>query len=222
MDIWDKYAKAYDRLTPLTSFYQDLQRRILKGLEGCEKVLDIGTGTGLLAEELAKKGKIVNGIDNNEAMLSFANARASGNSRLFFELQDAEHLNFEDCSFDGVSCINVLFYVTNPKQVLREAYRVTKKQGIFVVSGPKPNPDGKLLERIALEDYAKQPNFEELKADVQVIVECARQIMRNCLKNTYHSKDIADILADEIGFSSISLSDDSVYLNQGFLVIAQK
>ena len=72
MAIWDRYAKAYDLLSPLTSYYNELLKKVIDSLGGCKRVLDNGTGTGILAEKLAEQGKEVFGIDNSESMLCIA------------------------------------------------------------------------------------------------------------------------------------------------------
>lgn len=221
MDIWDRYAKAYDRLSSLTSYYNELSNKVLAALKDCDNVLDNGTGTGILAKRLAEHGKTIVGIDSSEAMLSIARSKVSLNKLLTFDLGSSEHLPYKDKTFDGVACINVLFYLDNPMQALKESYRVLKAGGIFVVSGPKPNPDGSLLEQRALSDYRKQPDFEELAGDIQVVSECARTLLSSCLKNTYSTKGMAEILLAKIGFNSI-VDSGEVYLNQGFFVVARK
>ncbi|MDE1768852.1 MAG: class I SAM-dependent methyltransferase, partial [Candidatus Micrarchaeota archaeon] len=72
--------------------------------------LDIGTGTGELAFEIYKEGKRngknigITGIDFSRHMVDIANRKAKTNGiKAKFELGDALHLKYKNCSFDLVT-----------------------------------------------------------------------------------------------------------------------
>ena len=99
------------------------------------KVLDIGTGSGVVAIALAKKGYDVTGIDRASAMIEMAElTKKETNSDAKFMLMDAEYLDFEDCSFDAVVLRNVVWNSYRPEDVLKEAARVLKKGGSLIVT----------------------------------------------------------------------------------------
>ena len=100
-----------------------------------EKILDVGCGTGINAVALAKlvgpSGEVI-GIDNSEAMLAVARARASADN-VEYQLKAVEETDFPDDCFDGVVCTQVLGYLADPIAILRDLLRVVKPTGrIFI------------------------------------------------------------------------------------------
>lgn len=88
-------------------------------------VLDVGTGSGLFAEEFAERGLRVTGIDANFEMLPAARSFIpKGN----FLQATAEDLPFPDKSFDLTFYGLVLHEADDPLAVLRAAYRVSRKR----------------------------------------------------------------------------------------------
>src|SRR5438128_2478767 len=112
---YDSAAAEFDRLTE--RFNGPLAARILDlaQLHATDHVLDVGTGTGLVALRaggLAQNGRVV-GIDHSSGMLEQAAAKAqrSGLSDVIrFRPMDAEQLEFPDHSFDVVLSLYALFH----------------------------------------------------------------------------------------------------------------
>lgn len=103
------------------------------------RVLDLGTGSGRLAIELAKAGGTsfkITGVDISENMLKLAqeNAQRSGvGDRIRFVLANADNLPFADSYFDMVISYASLHHWFRPELVFREAERVVKKGGTVVI-----------------------------------------------------------------------------------------
>jgi len=99
------------------------------------RVLDIGTGTGSLAIEFAKKipGVEVIGLDLSDVVLEVARENAQNVSRVSFEKGDAENMPFEDDTFDLVISSNTLHLVKNPIKMFDEIQRVLKPKGRFFI-----------------------------------------------------------------------------------------
>jgi len=106
-------------------FEKELFLRIIKPEPG-QNVLDIGCGTGHNLAFFGELGLKAVGIDASRQMLK----TSSGNLGADVELcrVDAEKLPFDDNTFDIVTIINVLEFVSDPTKVLREATRVARGQ----------------------------------------------------------------------------------------------
>lgn len=104
-------------------------------LNGTERVLDIATGPGYIAEAFAGAAREVVGVDLTEAMLAIAKERTKerGVSNVSFHAADAQNLPFEDEAFDVVVCRLALHHLLKPLQVLHEMARVCRVGGTVLV-----------------------------------------------------------------------------------------
>ncbi|HSJ51381.1 MAG TPA: class I SAM-dependent methyltransferase, partial [Actinomycetota bacterium] len=97
-------------------------------------VLDVASGTGLVARELARKNLRVVGLDQSPAMVRRAAAavRARGlEERVKLALGQAQALPFADEAFDAVTFTYLLRYVDDPGATLRELARVLRPGGVL-------------------------------------------------------------------------------------------
>jgi len=96
-------------------------------------VVDIGCGGGCLAEEFARLGCWVTGVDPSHASLDVArrHARREGLDIAYRE-GAGEQLPFPDESFDLALCCDVLEHVEDPARVLAEAARVLRPGGVIL------------------------------------------------------------------------------------------
>lgn len=94
--------------------------------------LDIGCGGGLLAEEFARLGCNIVGIDPSIASIRVA-ARHSRGDKLSIDyiVAAGEEVPFKDESFDVIYCCDTLEHVNNLDQVIAETSRVLKKGAIY-------------------------------------------------------------------------------------------
>lgn len=99
-------------------------------------VLDIGTGQGLAAVEIARRGTPVMTVDNSEDNLRKGYVTASAASvddMIEFYLADAADLPFEDGRFREIVMVNTLHHLKDISGVLREVSRLLSPGGSFVV-----------------------------------------------------------------------------------------
>jgi ubiquinone/menaquinone biosynthesis C-methylase UbiE len=95
-----------------------------------ERLLDVGCGTGILLEELAKRGQAgLYGIDVNSLNLNMAIRNTRG---LFLSSSDAHQLPFKASAFDVCICHFVLLWLLEPGQALAEMKRVTRPNGMII------------------------------------------------------------------------------------------
>jgi ubiquinone/menaquinone biosynthesis C-methylase UbiE len=104
-------------------------------LTGSERVLDIATGPGYIAEAFAGVTQEVVGVDLTDAMLAIAKQRTKerGISNVSFRAADAQNLPFENVAFDVVVCRLALHHLLKPLEVVREMARVCRSRGTIVV-----------------------------------------------------------------------------------------
>jgi len=130
--IFTGIARSYDRVGALFSFGQDPRwRRALVAevrADADDVVLDVATGTGLVAVELARRyGSRVVALDRSVDMLAEA-ARRNGLISALVNAR-AERLPFADATFDHVTFTYLLRYVDDPAATVRELARVLKPGG---------------------------------------------------------------------------------------------
>jgi ubiquinone/menaquinone biosynthesis C-methylase UbiE len=104
-------------------------------LSGGERVLDVGCGAGHTALAFAPRVAEVVAIDLTEAMLdqTRALARERGLANVRCERGDAHALGFGDASFDVVTCRVCAHHFARPERAVREAARVLRRGGRFVL-----------------------------------------------------------------------------------------
>ncbi len=94
------------------------------------RALDVGCGAGFLANELARQGHQVTGIDASEASLKAA-AQHDLTGAVRYVVGDARSLPFAARSFDVVTAMDFLEHVDAPALVISEAARVLVPGGLF-------------------------------------------------------------------------------------------
>lgn len=121
---------SYDRVGAALSFGQDpLWRRFLASrLPSGGHVLDVATGTGLVAAELRRRGFRVTGVDQSAEMLAVARGRFGEHVELVEA--SAEALPFESEAFDHLTFTYLFRYVDDPSAVLAELTRVVRPGGV--------------------------------------------------------------------------------------------
>jgi demethylmenaquinone methyltransferase / 2-methoxy-6-polyprenyl-1,4-benzoquinol methylase len=92
-----------------------------------ERALDVATGTGLVAAELAASGADVVGLDQSEEMLAVARGRLG--ARVTLLRGEAERLPFADGEFDALTFTYLLRYVDDRAATMRELARVVRPGG---------------------------------------------------------------------------------------------
>jgi demethylmenaquinone methyltransferase / 2-methoxy-6-polyprenyl-1,4-benzoquinol methylase len=124
----------YDRMGALLSFGQDprWRRALVAAIDPRpdQRILDVATGTGLVAAAMARRGASVVGLDQSRAMLAAARARlAALGDRAELVHGEAERLPFADGEFDALTFTYLLRYVDEPAATLAELARVVRPGG---------------------------------------------------------------------------------------------
>jgi demethylmenaquinone methyltransferase / 2-methoxy-6-polyprenyl-1,4-benzoquinol methylase len=160
-ELFAPLAETYDRYARLLSLGQDprwrsfLASRLDVGPGAT--VLDVASGTGAVAIELARRhGCRVVGVDQSAEMLAEGRRRveAAGLAERVELLEArAEELPFEDADFAGLTFTYLLRYVDDPAATMRELARVVRPGGRIAMLEFSVPP--RLLPRAAWEAYVR-------------------------------------------------------------------
>ena len=153
--LFSNVPLEYDILLSLLTFAQDRRWRVhvVKRVRpaGRERILDVATGTGLLAADFAKtvshEGFVV-GVDLTLSMLKTARSRLQARNigqRVDWVLARAENLPFRDDSFGSASISLALRNVSSAQMTFREMSRATLPGGI-VISLDFTRPQNRLFQ----------------------------------------------------------------------------
>ena len=153
---FDAVADAYDDSLPQHVMEHYIARRVTfirDHVPAGSRVLDVGCGTGVLAERMLREGYDVTGADPFAAMLEHMRAR---DPRLKAVHAPGQHLPFENGAFDFACCVAVMHHIADPKDVhdtLVEMCRVTKPGGQVLVWDHNPrNPYWPILMKRVPQD----------------------------------------------------------------------
>ncbi len=144
---WGPVATAY-----VGSSYHasgpDLKRIVeVAGLNGTQRVLDLGSGPGHTTLACAPHATEVIGVDVTPQMVQVATdfAAQRGVTNVSFRVADSQSLPFDDASFDVVTSRVSAHHYADAATAVREAYRVLKPGGTFVVAD-SISPDNAALD----------------------------------------------------------------------------
>lgn len=154
---------------------------LLAGLKPGARVLEVGCGTGLLTEEIAKRGVKVFSLDISQELLKKARDK-SGNREIVFFCSSAYELGFAADSFDSVIGMSVLHHL-DMERALSEFHRILRKGGTVAFSEPNMlnphifcerhflrekfhnSPDETAFVRFTLKKQMKRHGFREVEID---------------------------------------------------------
>jgi demethylmenaquinone methyltransferase/2-methoxy-6-polyprenyl-1,4-benzoquinol methylase len=138
LGLFSGLPARYGSMGALLSFGQDprWRRALVTAIapRSDQRILDVATGTGLVAQELVRQGAgTVVGLDQSEAMLGQARERLAATPelghRITYVVGEAEHLPLADDEFDALSFTYLLRYVDDRAATMRELARVVKPGG---------------------------------------------------------------------------------------------
>lgn len=105
-------------------------------LQPGERVLDIGSGPGLQAHEMAEavglSGQVC-GVDLSESMVQMSRTRCARQSWVHLQIGDATRLLYPENSFDVAVATQVYEYVVDMTAALADLYRVVRPGGRVLI-----------------------------------------------------------------------------------------
>ena len=130
-NFWDKNAGRYDRFMRKDRAAYDEMYELIRPIVRHKTVLELATGTGLIAKHIVNAAAHIEATDASAEMIAEAK-RDTRSARLHFSVQDMFRLPYADKSFDVVIVSNALHIVPQPEKALAEIRRVLKDEGALI------------------------------------------------------------------------------------------
>ena len=130
-DFWDKNAGRYDRFMRKDRAAYDEMYELIRPIVRHKTVLELATGTGLIAKHIVNAAAHIEATDASAEMIAEAK-RDNRSAKLYFSVQDMFCLPYANQSFDVVIVSNALHIVPQPEKALVEIRRVLKDGGVLI------------------------------------------------------------------------------------------
>ena len=130
-NFWDKNAGRYDRFMRKDRAAYDEMYELIRPEVKAKTVLELATGTGLIAKHIVNAAAHIEATDSSAEMIAEAK-RDNHSAKLHFSVQNMFRLPYADKSFDAVIVSNALHIVPQPEKVLAEIHRVLKDDGVLI------------------------------------------------------------------------------------------
>jgi len=154
--------RHYNHLAPVydTQYSEEQNAKIKVALNNTklsqnELILDMGCGTGILFQHVAKSAKLLVGIDISSKILQETKKHTKQLPNTAIIRADADYTPFQNQTFDQVFAITLLQNMPNPLKTILEIKRVTKPQSTIIITG--------LKKKFTQEHFIKILNKAELK-----------------------------------------------------------
>ena len=130
-DFWDKNAGRYDRFMRKDRAAYDEMYALIWPVVRHKTVLELATGTGLIAKHIVNAAAHIEATDTSAEMIAEAK-RDNRSAKLYFSVQDMFCLPYANQSFNVVIVSNALHIVPQPEKALQEIKRVLKDDGVLI------------------------------------------------------------------------------------------
>ena len=130
-NFWDKNAGRYDRFMRKDRAAYDEMYELIRPVVRHKTVLELATGTGLIAKHIVNAAAHIEATDASAEMILEAK-RDNQSAKLHFSVQDMFRLPYAEESFDVVIVSNALHIVPQPEKALQEIKRVLKDDGVLI------------------------------------------------------------------------------------------
>ena len=132
-------------------------------LDGDERVLDVGAGTGAFAFALAPRVREVVAVERDGELAARARADAPPNVEVL--VGDGEHLALDPFSFDLVGCLRVLHHTRRPELMVAELARMTRPGGTILVADQLAPVDPLAAGELNRFERARDPSTTRVLSD---------------------------------------------------------
>ena len=130
-NFWDRNAGRYDRFMRKDGAAYDEMYELIRPIVRHKTVLELATGTGLIAKHIVNAAAHIEATDASAEMIAEAK-RDNRSAKLYFSVQDMFCLPYAGESFNVVIVSNALHIVPQPEKALAEIRRVLKDGGVLI------------------------------------------------------------------------------------------
>ena len=130
-NFWDRNAGRYDRFMRKDGAAYDEMYELIRPEVKAKTVLELATGTGLIAKNIVNAAAHIEATDASAEMILEAK-QDNRSAKLHFSVQDMFRLPYADKSFDVAIVSNALHIVPQPEKALVEIRRVLKDDGVLI------------------------------------------------------------------------------------------
>jgi ubiquinone/menaquinone biosynthesis C-methylase UbiE len=135
--FWNSKARSYDQVVNkfFPKIYEIVIENLIKDTGQSQKLLEVATGTGILAIQLSSHVSHITAVDISPEMLQVAKEKVSKDqiNNIDFRIGDVCNLEFADKSFDTIVASNVLHLLFQPELALQEIRRVLFDNGRIII-----------------------------------------------------------------------------------------
>jgi len=164
-----------------------------------DRVLDIGCGSGVIANVLASMGAVTTGIDANPAAVDYAR-RTFKQANLDFRVGHVEEIDVPDATVDGVYCLELIehIYEHQVRELFSALNRVCRVGGKLTITTPNYSGVWPFLER-ALDTLRLVPRLD----GDQHVTRFTRTRLRRLLEDTNWQVDVLTTFSTVAPFASL-------------------
>ena len=130
-NFWDRNARIYNRFMRKDRAAYDEMYALIWPVVRHKTVLELATGTGLIAKHIVNAAAHIEATDASAEMIAEAK-RDNRSAKLYFSVQDMFCLPYANQSFNVVIVSNALHIVPQPEKALAEIRRVLKDNGVLI------------------------------------------------------------------------------------------
>ena len=130
--FWSRFAWLYNRVISKDAAAYGQMYALMRPVVHGKTVLELATGTGLIAKNLVHDAAMIEATDFSPEMIAEAQ-KENHYSKLHFSVQDMFHLPYADGSFEVVIASNVLHIIPEPEKAIAEMERVLTTDGVLIL-----------------------------------------------------------------------------------------